>query len=251
LTGSITEVAVAPVGLGERSPLLKRAVRAPVRLLCRHHNKIQFFGYEVANVVLLAHQATGIATRGVDAESCAVGSFLTGAACIYAFDPDRRPWLLFYAGMALTAGGLFLAAAGYVLTGLSVALASLETARGGLMALRGTVAARRSAGLPVTAAARLTEAVGGRLLGPYAATVRALCRRSDAVGRFVDGRPFLTSSMIKLPLRLDFIAKKLAAGDLIGTGVGLSWMLLGDGALALNDGPFKRRILRWVGSETE
>jgi hypothetical protein len=88
---------------------------------------------------------------------------------------------------------------------------------------------------------------GGCALGPYVGAVDALCRRFAEFGRFVNSRPFLTGAIIKLPLRLEFVAKKAVQGDLVGVGVGLSWMVLGDGALALNDERLKRRVSRWRG----
>ncbi len=45
----------------------------------------------------------------------------------------------------------------------------------------------------------------------------------------------MDGAAVKLPLRLEFVAKNLARGDPVGAGVGLSWMLLGDAALAFND----------------
>jgi hypothetical protein len=70
---------------------------------------VQFFGYEVANVVLVAHHAAGATAHGPDLESLAAASFLVGSACIYGFHPERRPGLLLHGGLALAAGGLLLA----------------------------------------------------------------------------------------------------------------------------------------------
>ncbi len=126
--------------------------------------------------------------------------------------------------------------AGYPLTGGSVMLASLETARGGLSLL----SARSSryglaAGLPALAHA---------LMGPYCALIGAVVRRFHLAGQFIEERPFVTSSMIKLPMRLEFVLRNLFAGDPVGVAIGLSWMVLGDGALALND----RRFREWLGT---
>ncbi|MCB0212754.1 MAG: hypothetical protein KDJ52_25655, partial [Anaerolineae bacterium] len=104
-----------------------------LRFFAKHHNKIQFFGYEVANLVLVAHQLwfSDGPGYGLNAETMAALSLLIGSIFIWRFDPKLRPHLLFYGGIALTCGGAFLAAAGYLWTGWSVVLASLETARGG------------------------------------------------------------------------------------------------------------------------
>ena len=72
-------------------------------------------------------------------------------------------------------------------------------------------------------------------IGWYAACVDSLTRRFRRAGRFINERPFVTGALIKAPARLEFVGKQMLAGDLIGAAVGLSWMLLGDGGLALND----------------
>jgi hypothetical protein len=64
------------------------------------------------------------------------------------------------------------------------------------------------------------------------------------LGRFINERPFITSTMIKAPLRLEFIGKKLLMGDWLGTAVGLSWLLLGDLALAFNDPQLQAKTRR-------
>jgi len=203
----------------------------------KHHNKIQFFGYEVANLVLVAQQLW-LADRpgyGLNAETLAALSLLLGSAFIWRFDPRTRPHLLFYGGLALACGGAFLTAAGYVWTGLSVVLASLETARGGRAVLNHWIAEQKliSGTLPLRAA------IHGRVatwsLNWYCHMVDALIRVYPGLGRLINERPFISSTVIKAPLRLEFIGKKLLLGDWIGAAVGLSWLLLGDLALALND----------------
>lgn len=210
----------------------------------KHHNKIQFFGYEVANMVLVVQQlARSESGYGLNAETLAALAFLLGSALIWRFDPQQRPFLLFYGGLALAVGGAFLAAAGYTWTGLSVVLASLETARGGRGVLTDWLAAQRASGaVPLTAA--IHERVAAVTLNGYCYLVDGLIRLYPELGRFINERPFITSTAIKAPLRLDFIIRKLLLGDWVGTAVGLSWLLLGDLALAMNDAQLQTAVLQ-------
>lgn len=208
-----------------------------IQYFAKQHNKIQFFGYEVANLVLVAQQlwlADGPG-YGLNAETLAALALLLGSAFIWRFDPKTRPHLLFYGGLALVCGGLFLTVAGYLWTGLSVVLASLETARGGLGVLTGRIAEQKA----VAGSTSLTTAIHWRLatwsLNWYCKPVNALAALYPALGRFINERPFITSTLIKAPLRLEFVGKKVLLGDWIGAAVGLSWLLLGDLALAFND----------------
>jgi hypothetical protein len=208
-----------------------------LRFFAKYHNKIQFFGYEVANVVLVAQQlwrADG-SGYGLNAETLAALALLVGSACIWRFDPSRRPHLLFYGGMALAWGGIFLTAAGYVWTGLAVVLASLETARGGRSVLNAWIAEHRSMAGAVPLTSSIHGRVAGLCLGWYCRVVDVVTRAAPGLRRFINERPFITGTVIKAPLRLEFIGKKLLMGDWIGAGVGLSWLLLGDLALAMND----------------
>lgn len=208
-----------------------------LQYFAKHHNKIQFFGYEVANLVLVAQQlwlAEGPG-YGLNTETLAALSLLLGSAFIWRFDPKLRPHLLFYGGLALAWGGAFLTAAGYLWTGLSVVLASLETARGGRSVLNGWLADQRAASAPLPLAAAIHGWVASWSLGWYCILIDALIRGYPDLGRFINERPFITSTIIKAPLRLEFIGKKLLVGDWIGAGVGLSWLLLGDLALTMND----------------
>ncbi len=203
----------------------------------KYHNKIQFFGYEVANLVLVAQQlwlADGPG-YGLNAETLAALALLLGSAFIWRFDPKLRPHLLFYGGLVLACGGVFLTAAGYVWTGLSVVLASLETARGGRVILNDWFDKQLSMFGIVPLAATIHRRVAAWSLCWYCQVVDALIRVYPGLGRFINERPFITSTVIKAPLRLEFIGKKMLMGDWIGTAVGLSWLLLGDLALALND----------------
>lgn len=212
-------------------------LRAVSRFAAGHHNRIQFFGYEVANVVLVVHETVDNRTTpyGLTFETCAALALLVGSALIWTFDAARRPSMLYAGGLALTGGGLFLFAAGYSLTGLAVTVASMETARGGLVTLRAHVRARHNAGLAVAVATRCAFRVAMASIGWYAACVDSLTRRFRRAGHFINERPFVTGALIKAPARLEFVGKQMLAGDLIGAAVGLSWMLLGDGGLALND----------------
>ncbi|MEZ4863491.1 MAG: hypothetical protein R3C14_19385 [Caldilineaceae bacterium] len=69
------------------------------------------------------------------------------------------------------------------------------------------------------------------------------------MGCFVNKRPFITGALIKAPMRLEFIGKKLLLGDWIGAAVGLSWMLLGDVALAFNDAELRAAVGSFGSSE--
>lgn len=212
----------------------------------KHHNKIQFFGYEVANIVLVVHQLwrADEAGYGLNAETLTALVFLLGSAFIWRFDPQRRPHLLFYGGLALAAGGIFLAAAGYTWTGLSVVLASLETARGGRAVLNGWVVEQRSLLGQVPLVLAIHNKIAAWSISWYCLIVEVWVRAFPTLGRFINGRPFITSTGIKAPLRLDFIIKKLIMGDWLGTAVGLSWLLLGDLALAMNDAQLRQRVLQ-------
>ncbi|MCB0125713.1 MAG: hypothetical protein KDE58_25840, partial [Caldilineaceae bacterium] len=206
-------------------------------LFAKHHNKIQFFGYEVANLILVAQQlwVANESGYGLNAETLAALSLLLGSALIWRFDPKARPHLLFYGGLALATGGAFLTAAGYLWTGLSVVLASLETARGGLGVLNGWTAEQALNMLPLPMTISIHWRVARWSLYGYCPLVDYVVSFSPRLGRFINERPFITSTLIKAPLRLEFIGKKVLLGDWIGAAVGLSWLLLGDLALAFND----------------
>ena len=165
-------------------------------------------------------------------EALAAASFMLGSLSIWLFNLDERPSLLFFGGLWLTAGGLMLVFAGFPLTGGAVMLASLETARGGLSLMR--TGGGHGSGRVLAELARI-------LMAPYCRVVTAIVGRFPAVGGFIQERPFLTSSIIKMPLRFEFILRNLLVGDAIGVAIGFSWML-GDGALALND----ERLNRWL-----
>ncbi len=208
-----------------------------IQHFAKHHNKIQFFGYEVANLVLVAQQLwlANEPGYGLNAETLAALSLLLGSALIWRFDPKVRPHLLFYGGLALAVGGAFLSAAGYLWTGLSVVLASLETARGGLGVLNGWVAEQQWNMLPLPMTISIHWRVARWSLHGYCRLVDFVVGCSPDLGRFINERPFITGTLIKAPLRLEFVGKKLLLGDWIGVAVGLSWLLLGDLALAFND----------------
>jgi hypothetical protein len=217
--------------------VIAKGIAAMIRFFAKYHNKIQLFGYEVANLVLVAQQlgrADG-AGHALNAETLAALALLLGSACIWRFDPKQRPHLLFYGGMALGLGGVFLTAAGYLWTGLAVVLASLETARGGRGVLSAWLADRRTMAGIVPLASAIHGRVADVSLGWYCHVVDLVIRVAPELGRFINERPFITGTVIKAPLRLEFVIKKLLMGDWIGAGVGLSWLLLGDLALALND----------------
>jgi hypothetical protein len=208
-----------------------------MKFFATYHNKIQFFGYEIANVILVAQQlwrADG-SGYGLNAETLAALALLLGSACIWRFDPRRRPHLLFYGGMALALGGASLTAAGYAWTGLAVVLASLETARGGRSVLTAWIAERRSMAGAVPVMSAIHGRVASLCLGWYCQVVDVVSRMAPGLGRFINERPFVTGTLIKAPLRLEFVGKKLLVGDWVGAGVGLSWLLLGDLALTMND----------------
>lgn len=223
-----------------------------IQQFAKHHNQIQFFGYEVANLVLVAQQlwvADGPG-YGSNAETMAALALLLGSALIWRFDPKSRPHLLFYGGLALAGGGVFLTAAGYTWTGLSVILASLETARGGSGVLTGWVGERKSAAGRIPRNTSVHCRVATWSLNWYGNPVDRLANAYPGLGRFINERPFITSTLIKAPLRLEFIGKKLIMGDWIGMAVGLSWLLLGDLALAFNDAELQAYAQRGQVSQT-
>ncbi|MEM7335608.1 MAG: hypothetical protein AAF490_26255 [Chloroflexota bacterium] len=208
-----------------------------IQQVAKHHNKIQFFGYEVANLILVAQQlltADGL-SYGINAETAGALFFLLGSGLIWFFDFQKRPYLLFYGGLALAFGGACFAMAGYFLTGLSVILASLETARGGLNILNKLVDDQFNLQSNCSLCCYIHQQIAHRLLGWYSQLVDRFAKVHPKLGRFIDERPFITSTLIKAPLRFEFIIKKLLFGDWIGALVGLSWLFLGDLALAFND----------------
>ncbi|MCB0035465.1 MAG: hypothetical protein KDE51_15640 [Anaerolineales bacterium] len=215
----------------------KETVIIMFRQFAQHHNKIQFFGYEVANLILVAQQLwfSDGPGYGFNAETFAALSLLLGSAFIWRFDPKTRPHLLFYGGIALACGGAFLAAAGYAWTGWSVVLASLETARGGRALLNYWINERQVVAGTVPLRLTIHGKIAAVSLGWYGYVVDLFIKLFPSLGRFINERPFITSTMIKAPLRLEFVAKKLLVGDWVGAAVGLSWLFLGDLALAMND----------------
>jgi len=84
--------------------------------------------------------------------------------------------------------------------------------------------------------------------GWYVKLIKAIARRFKTLGKFINTRPFLSGALIKAPLRLEFIIKKILSGDVVGASVGLSWMVLGDGGLALNDNTLKRKFKAYAES---
>lgn len=225
-----------------------KATPSPLRALAcvsvSHHNKMQFFGYEAANVVLVANEYAINRTTpfGITHEMAAALAFMIGSAAIWQFDFHRRPAMLFFGGIALAAGGLLLAIAGYTLTGMSVLLASLETARGGLLMLRKHVSHTVQAGCLVSSHVRMCLSLASISMGWYEKLIGLVASRFQNFGAFINERPFLTSTLVKAPLRLEYILKKLLQGDIVGVTVGLSWMLLGDLGLALNDDRLKASL---------
>lgn len=231
-----------------------KAARVLSHLVANHHNRIQFLGYEVANVVLVIHEALqgGTTPFGLTYEIYAALSLLVGSACIWRFDFESRPSMLYFGGMALTIGGLFLAAAGYTITGFAVTLASLETARGGLQILRNYVAEELSANRIVAPSMHNKLNFAAVSLCWYVLPINYVTSHFQRLGEFINERPFLTGTFIKAPMRLEFVGKKLVEGDMIGAAVGLSWMILGDGGLAFNDAKLKAFLIehsRSVGGE--
>lgn len=204
-----------------------------LQFFAKHHNKIQFFGYEVANLILVARQLwlSDKPGYGLNTETLAALALLLGSAFIWRFDLRKRPHLLFYGGLALALGGVFLAIAGYTLTGLSVLLASLETARGGRSVLKSWITEQKLVPLHMA----IHDRMATWILDGYCNLMDALIKAYPGLGRFINERPFITSTVIKAPLRFEFIIKKLLVGDWLGAVIGLSWLLLGDLALALND----------------
>ena len=200
-------------------------------LICVHYNVIQLIGYEAANIALLVQQ--GFAPESTAwGESFAALFFMLGSLSICFFSPEKRPSLLMTGGILLTFGGLLLIIAGYPLTGASVMLASLETARGGMVFFK----PRKTRGQLISVKPLYV------LLLPYRWLIMRVVKGLGAFGRLINERPFVVGALIKVPMRFEFIIKNLLAGDFIGMFIGLSWMILGDGGLALNDEKLRRRL---------
>lgn len=210
----------------------------------KHHNKIQFLGYELANIVLVgqAFFLKNSIDNNTAFETCAAIALLIGSICIWKYDPVHQATMLYYGGIGLTLGGVFLTMAGYPITGLSVTLASLETTRGGIFAIIDHCKTSIAQHTKVSVFTRKTLKIAVKLFGWYIKIIKGISRRFKSLGTFIDTRPFLSGALIKAPLRLEFVLKNIATGDLVAAGVGVSWMILGDGGLALNDEKLKSRL---------
>ena len=200
-------------------------------LICVHYNIIQLIGYEAANITLLVQQGF-VPEDTVWSESFAALFFMFGSLNICFFSPERRPSLLMTGGFLLTLGGLMLILAGYP---LNRHIGHVSLARDGPR--------RHDFCQPFIEKDRLFHIKPIYLiLVPYQFMVISLVNRLGSIGRFILNRPFVVGAIIKVSMRLEFIIKNLLAGDLIGMAIGLSWMILGDGGLALNDEKLRQRL---------
>lgn len=215
------------------------------RFFVTHHNRLQFVGYEVANIILVVHETyrSGITAYGFNLETYAALFFLLGSACIWWFDPEKRAHLLCLGGIALTIGGGFLVGAGYGLTGWAVVLASMESARGGLLAWQAQANTMSGQRYLLSARYQRLLKIVQYLLRWYVFLINFISAKFDRIGHFINQRPFVTGTLVKAPFRLEFIVKKALVGDWIGVAVGLSWMILGDGGLVFNDAKLKAQVL--------
>lgn len=225
-------------------------VKPVISYVVSRHNQIQFFGYELANIALIVKSFVSEGEAKSIIEACAAAAFMAGSLLIW-FHSERRPTMLYYGGVGLTAGGLFLFAAGYSITGLAVALASLETTRGGMMAITSHCEAALIDRRRVSLFTRKSLRVAAVVFGWYVKMLGQFTRRFYRLGEFINTRPFLTSALIKAPLRLEFVVKKILAGDVVGTCAGMSWMILGDGCLALNDERLRVRLQRFCRADSQ
>ena len=202
----------------ERTASAPNIWRFVSKLFAKYHNQCQFFGYEVANILLVVHETTksGMTGYGFNLETYTALFFLAGSACIWCFDPEKRPQLLFFGGLLLTIGGVFLINAGYGLTGWAVVIASLESARGGFLCLQDHIQTNLLQGKKLPGSAFIQLRCARFLLGWYVQLVSTLSTKFNGVGRFINERPFLTGTLIKAPFRLEFIIKKLLIGDWVG-----------------------------------
>lgn len=97
---------------------------------------------------------------------------------------------------------------------------------------------------PVPAkSALLSYKIGRTLLCPYRILIEYFCRYFQRTGQFINERPFLTGTIIRAPLRLEFVIKNALRGDFINVAVGVFW-IVGDLALAMNDESFRRWVVR-------
>ena len=211
-----------------------------IKFITRYHNKIQLFGYEIANLLLLFQGLKTSHTFGYsfNYETLTAVSFLIASGFIYSFDFVKRPAMLFVGGVFLTLGGLCLFLAGYAVTGITVIIASLETARGGLHTLKSRLDELKIK--PVTS--QSIYYFGIFILSPYILPIEKILNNLPPIGKFINDRPFVTGLLIKAPGRIEFIAKNILQQNIIGIIVGFSWFVFGDCALALNDMKLNRYI---------
>lgn len=214
--------------------------RAITKGLLKYHNQIQFIGYEFANAALAARGLlSGEETMSQTYEVLTAGSFATGSFSITRFDFEKRPEMLMWGGLLLALGGGFLSASGYPASGIPVAIASMETARGGFNALEASLHASPSNGREFS---KLSYKAMKYPLKPYKFLVEDVISKVGSLGKFLEERPFVSGTFIKSPPRLTYIYQKAIQRDWLGVGVGLSWLILGDGALTLNDEKLKNSI---------
>lgn len=234
------------IGYPDSNPLYH--ARLLLARLLTHNSKLQFFGYNVGNLILAAHQmaVSGTTHYGVNLETSAAIVLLIGSICAWQFHPAKRPYMLLYNGLLIIVGGLLFYAAGYPMTGIAMIFAALEVARGGLAELESATDHQLHERNQTTRLNKYSQGCGEFLLAWYILIVEAVTSKFYGLGRFINERPFIMGPCIQLPVRIGFIGSMGMIGNWAGVVAGLLWTFLGDGGLALHDARFKSFILRRV-----
>ena len=215
---------------------MKNIAQSILKFYAIRHNQIQFFGYEAANIALFTVQFSGGRgwEQGLNAESSAAAAFMVGSLFVFFFHPQKRPWYLFLGGAGIFLGGLFLFLGEYYSTGVAVILSGAEMMRGALNIYEAAVLTRG-----------LFYKTVFFFIAPYRMFMKSLFRKFRTLGQFVDEHPFITGAILRAPTRIEFTVKQFLMGGIVGwvgVAVGLSWMILGDIAIAFND----KKLQKWA-----
>jgi len=144
--------------------------------------------------------------------------------------------LLFYGALSLTTGGIALACNGgpQIVTGTAIAVASLETARGGARWLLGQTQKSRTINEELNGGQKVNYLASKIFVATYGHIAESLFNKIPIVDHWVEKRPFVTGSLIKLASRSFYLYAMAQANSAIGFAIGCSWVV-GDIALACLD----------------